>query len=1261
MPVLLIGFRKYPSAFALTAAAFLALLAALFAGTDTAQAQLPPNNPPAGTPIISGTARVGELLTVDTASITDVDGLTNATFSYDWLADDGPSTIGDLARLTTTENVYRIRPDDVGLAIKVQVSFTDDAGNVEALSSATTATVVASEPAPPENFSALPDEPGELDLEWDAPSFDPATGGLRTSTIGDGGSPITSYTVQWREGTSSGCSNTSDVSEVVVSSGTMHTIPGLDHTSRYCLRVIATNAVGDSAPSAQLWRGPAPPHNKPATGAPTVTGTLRVGEFVTADTTGIADEDGLTNGTFAYGWVLKPTPDPFSVLRLNYKKRRFLVPPDAAGRTIQVLASIRDDLGHFESLRGAPTAVVAPTFPDPPRNLVVLPSIPGVLAVQWEAPVWSVGAWLWDGSTDVGDGGSPITSYTVQWREGTSSGCSNTSDVSEVVVSSGTMHTIPGLDHTSRYCLRVIATNAVGDSAPSAQLWRGPAPPHNKPATGAPTVTGTLRVGEFVTADTTGIADEDGLTNGTFAYGWVLKPTPDPFSVLRLNYKKRRFLVPPDAAGRTIQVLASIRDDLGHFESLRGAPTAVVAPTFPDPPRNLAVAVGGPGALAVEWEPPVWNVGAWLWDGSTDVGDGGSPITSYTVQWREDTGSWTNPADVSEAVVSTGTTYTISGLDDTLDYYVRVIATNDVGHGEPSAEATSGGQPAVVVGPTGSPVGGGGGGGGPSPSVIDFEWSVTRDIEELDSGHDKPSGTWSDGVTLWVLENGDGTDDAIYAYDVKTGERVEGREFALDGTNRAPRGVWSDGSTAWVSDSGRNRLFAHDLASGERVPERDIALADRNSDARGIWSGDETMWVLDGGTDSLFAYDLASGELLAEYALHDDNSDPHGIWSDGVTVWVSDHGAKRLFAYRLPAPDGPAAEDAEPQDIERVIDEEFEDLSQAGNNSPRGLWSDGDVMYVADESDARVYTYNMPNAIDARLASLSLSGVEFDEFDRNRTDYEGAADEGVTETTVTAEAVQRHVDVDIDPPDADEAAEGHQVALQDLGEITVTVTSADGSRKKTYRVRLGPEEAAGPAPEEPAGPVASCLRGDVAVGFSLVVYAGGSVEDLVACAEGRNVTALYVLDGGEYVSYILGAPEFVNRPFTELFPDGIPAVTPLVTGSNGPPSPYPGSDGTSDGDAPQSWPDCLRGEIATGFSLVVSEGRSVDDLVACASSLGITALYTLNDGVFVSYIIGAPEFVNRAFREQFPEGVPAITPLVAASDGPPAPVTATRE
>ncbi len=547
--------------------------------------------------------------------------------------------------------------------------------------------------------------------------------------------------------------------------------------------------------------------------------------------------------------------------------------------------------------------------------------------------------------------------------------------------------------------------------------------------------------------------------------------------------------------------------------------------------------------------------------------------------------------------------------------------------------------------------GGGGGGGptGPTPSEADFEWTVTRDIEALDGGHDKPSGTWSDGATLWVLENGDGADDAVYAYDLESGERVEDREFELDQTNRAPRGVWSDRSTIWVSDSGRNRLFAHDIESGERLEERDIALVERNRDARGIWSDEETMWVLDGGKDSIFAYDLASGELLAEYALDSTNDDPHGLWSDGVTLWVSNHDPKRLFAYRLPArAEESAAEDAEPQALERVREGEFDKLSRASNNSPRGIWSDGDVMYVADESDGKVYTYNLPDAINARLASLTLSGVEIGEFDPGRTEYEGTVGEGVTETTVTPEAMQRRTDVDIDPPDADEEADGHQVALQGTSEITVTVTSADGTREKTYRVSF-PEVAWDPASD----PWPHCLRGVVAEGFSLVVFKGGSVEELVACAESRDIVALYALHEGVYISYILGAPDFVNREFSELFAEGLPVMTPLTAGSDGPPSADPFDDDL-DGGGPQPWPECLHGGVVEGFSFVVYEGGSIDELAACAQGRGVTAAYALAGGEWVSYSLGGPEFANRSFRDLFADGLPSMTPLVAKSAGPPA-------
>ena len=522
---------------------------------------------------------------------------------------------------------------------------------------------------------------------------------------------------------------------------------------------------------------------------------------------------------------------------------------------------------------------------------------------------------------------------------------------------------------------------------------------------------------------------------------------------------------------------------------------------------------------------------------------------------------------------------------------------------------------------------GGGGGGGPS------------------SANGSPTGLWSDGETLWIAENGDGAVGAVYAYDLATGERVEDRGFELDERNRAPRGVWSDQTTIWISDSGQEKLFAHDLETGERLPERDLALAERNRDARGIWSDDETMWVLDGGKESLFAYDLASGESFAEYALDPANDDPRGLFFDGVTFWVSDHGEKRIFAYRLKA--GEDGEDA----LERNRDEEFPStvLSRAGNNRPRGLWSDGDVMYVADESDATVYTYNMPDAIDARLASLTLSGVEFGEFSSDRTEYAAVGGEGVTETTVEASTVQQRAAVTIDPDDADDTeANGYQVALEGLGEITVTVTSADGSRRRTYRVAL--ED---PEPEPTPEPWTHCLRGAIAVGFSLVVYEGGSVEELIGCAESRGiVTALYALHQGVYVSNILGAPDFVNREFREIFADGLPVMVPLVAASNGPPSADPFGDDLEDG-GQQPWPECLRGDIAAGFSLVVYEGGSVDELEACAQGRAVSAVYALVEGEYVSYILGAPDFVNQPFRDLFADGLPLMTPLVARSEGQP--------
>ena len=122
---------------------------------------------------------MGETLTADTSGIADADGLDNAAYSYQWLADDAEIQ-------GATDSGYTLQDADQGKAVQVKVSFTDDAGNEETLTSAATAAVEAevveeepTEPPPaPANLTAVVNPDGSVTLTWDAPDDDSVTGYL---------------------------------------------------------------------------------------------------------------------------------------------------------------------------------------------------------------------------------------------------------------------------------------------------------------------------------------------------------------------------------------------------------------------------------------------------------------------------------------------------------------------------------------------------------------------------------------------------------------------------------------------------------------------------------------------------------------------------------------------------------------------------------------------------------------------------------------------------------------------------------------------------------------------------------------------------------------------------------------------------------------------------------------------------------------------------------------------------------------------------
>ena len=218
------------------------------------------NTDATGTPTFVGPLRVGGVLRVDTSSVKDLDGLTNPDFSYTWLADDDLVEQGDYLRALSSINGYGIAPYDAGLTIKLQLHFDDDLGNSESFEVQATSTVAAAPPDQPGNLSASLGDPGELNLSWSTPAvcdftlvFDCWLDLDRTFSVGDGGSEVTGYTVQWKL-SSGDWSTASDVSEAEVTD-TSYTVTGLTASNTYTVRVHARNVAGLGTPSTEVTVG----------------------------------------------------------------------------------------------------------------------------------------------------------------------------------------------------------------------------------------------------------------------------------------------------------------------------------------------------------------------------------------------------------------------------------------------------------------------------------------------------------------------------------------------------------------------------------------------------------------------------------------------------------------------------------------------------------------------------------------------------------------------------------------------------------------------------------------------------------------------------------------------------------------------------------------------------------------------------------------------------------------------------------------------
>ena len=230
---------------------------------------------------------------------------------------------------------------------------------------------------------------------------------------------------------------------------------------------------------------------------------------------------------------------------------------------------------------------------------------------------------------------------------------------------------------------------------------------------------------------------------------------------------------------------------------------------------------------------------------------------------------------------------------------------------------------------------------------------------DLHSDNDNPKGIWGNDETVWVSQSG--TSPKLFAYKRSDGSRDSSKDFTTLSAagNGAPTGLCSDGTTMFVVDWADNKVYAYTLSTKARDATKDITLAGGNTKAEGVWCDATTVWVAEDdftGSNDIFAYNRADGTQNTDVDFPDLdptvngsplNANPRGIWSNGETMFVVDDEDATVYAWNM---------------SDQTRDSDKEISLDSDNADPEGLWFDGRVLWVVDDADDRVYAYDLPGA-----------------------------------------------------------------------------------------------------------------------------------------------------------------------------------------------------------------------------------------------------------------------------------------------------------
>ena len=549
------------------------------------------NSPATGAPTISGTAQVGQTLTADTSGIADANGFTGETFSYQWLGSRDTEIQG------ATNATYTLVATDEGKTIKVRVTFTDDGGNEETLTSAPTGPVLREPvfgdgpPGAPRNLTVTAGD-REITLSWEPPED-------------NGNPPATRYRIERRmDGKDYNRSHWGIARE------TTYTKTHLANGVTYIFRVKAENGSGNDY-------GPYGPPSEEVSATPTSGSAVDLGTPVLSNT------KTLHHGMVRLDWEDIEDAGWYVVQYYHVQSGEWLDLP-AAGVDI----AFHGSSAVVSNLHGLSWLRVRAVSCAGESEWSQIEQLFGTKASDWEdvpvpevaegdqidpcpvilgTPVLSEPETLHHGMVqldwqDIEDAGWYVVQHyhvkSGEWLDLPAAGVDIAFHGSSAVVSN-----LHGLSW-----LRVRAVSCAGESewsqieqlfGTNASDWEGvPVPdveegdeievcpedadtPDNSPATGAPAITGTAQVGETLSADTSGIADADGLTNATFTYQWLADDAAIAGAIGSTH------TLADNDEGKVIKVTVSFTDDAGNREALTSGTTeAVAAAPTPNTPAT---------------------------------------------------------------------------------------------------------------------------------------------------------------------------------------------------------------------------------------------------------------------------------------------------------------------------------------------------------------------------------------------------------------------------------------------------------------------------------------------------------------------------------------------------------------------------------------------------------------------------------------------------------------------------------------------------